>query len=113
MNVSPAMEQVTHSVSPYTWAVTGSNRRPPACKAGALPAELTARRAAHRATAQARLRRYASAALHTALGAASPYVGSSGATRALTDARVTGSPNAAAAKQRYPRRPSASVYSHA
>ena len=26
------------------WAVTGSNRRPPACKAGALPAELTARR---------------------------------------------------------------------
>ena len=27
------------------WAVTGSNRRPPACKAGALPAELTARRA--------------------------------------------------------------------
>jgi hypothetical protein len=27
------------------WAVTGSNRRPPACKAGALPAELTARMA--------------------------------------------------------------------
>ena len=27
------------------WAVTGSNRRPPACKAGALPAELTARAA--------------------------------------------------------------------
>src|SRR5436190_10906783 len=25
------------------WAVTVSNRRPPACKAGALPAELTAR----------------------------------------------------------------------
>ena len=25
------------------WAVTGSNRRPPACKAGALPTELTAR----------------------------------------------------------------------
>ena len=25
------------------WAVAGSNRRPPACKAGALPAELTAR----------------------------------------------------------------------
>ena len=24
------------------WAVTGSNRRPPACKAGALPTELTA-----------------------------------------------------------------------
>src|SRR4051794_41569242 len=24
------------------WAVPGSNRRPPACKAGALPAELTA-----------------------------------------------------------------------
>src|SRR6266545_2127414 len=36
------------------WAVTGSNRRPPACKAGALPAELTARRgqstAAHQAS---------------------------------------------------------------
>ena len=27
---------------PKRWAVTGSNRRPPACKAGALPAELTA-----------------------------------------------------------------------
>jgi hypothetical protein len=27
---------------PSRWAVTGSNRRPPACKAGALPAELTA-----------------------------------------------------------------------
>src|SRR5919201_94986 len=26
-----------------TWAVPGSNQRPPACKAGALPAELTAR----------------------------------------------------------------------
>src|SRR5579862_1954855 len=25
------------------WAVTGSNRRPPGCKPGALPAELTAR----------------------------------------------------------------------
>src|SRR5207248_4924215 len=25
------------------WAVLGSNQRPPACKAGALPAELTAR----------------------------------------------------------------------
>ena len=25
------------------WSVTGSNRRPPACKAGALPAELTPR----------------------------------------------------------------------
>jgi hypothetical protein len=29
--------------STVRWAVTGSNRRPPACKAGALPAELTAR----------------------------------------------------------------------
>src|SRR6266545_2622414 len=29
------------------WAVTGSNRRPPACKAGALPAELTARLRVH------------------------------------------------------------------
>jgi hypothetical protein len=26
------------------WAVPGSNQRPPACKAGALPAELTALR---------------------------------------------------------------------
>ena len=26
----------------WQWAVTGSNRRPPACKAGALPTELTA-----------------------------------------------------------------------
>ena len=26
---------------PRWWVVTGSNRRPPACKAGALPAELT------------------------------------------------------------------------
>jgi len=25
------------------WAVPGSNQRPPACKAGALPTELTAR----------------------------------------------------------------------
>ena len=25
------------------WIVSGSNRRPPACKAGALPAELTTR----------------------------------------------------------------------
>ena len=25
------------------WSVSGSNRRPPACKAGALPAELTPR----------------------------------------------------------------------
>ena len=36
-------------VSPFQgwqnwWAVTGSNRRHPACKAGALPAELTANR---------------------------------------------------------------------
>ncbi len=31
------------------WAVPGSNRRPPACKAGALPTELTARRAECRA----------------------------------------------------------------
>ena len=26
--------------SPYWWSQTGSNRRPPACKAGALPTEL-------------------------------------------------------------------------
>src|SRR5690242_6973284 len=32
------------AASALRWAVTGSNRRPPACKAGALPAELTARR---------------------------------------------------------------------
>src|SRR5207249_10767577 len=36
------------------WAVPGSNQRPPACKAGALPAELTAR---PRRVAQTRERR--------------------------------------------------------
>src|SRR5690606_39456592 len=29
----------------YWWRMTGSNRRPPACKAGALPAELIPRKA--------------------------------------------------------------------
>jgi hypothetical protein len=34
-----------HAPNPVTepWSVPGSNRRPPACKAGALPAELTPR----------------------------------------------------------------------
>ena len=30
-------------ISRYWWRLTGSNRRPPACKAGALPAELNPR----------------------------------------------------------------------
>ena len=34
------------------WRRTGSNRRPPACKAGALPAELRPRRDPHRETTQ-------------------------------------------------------------
>jgi hypothetical protein len=29
-----------HNLTPIWWSQTGSNRRPPACKAGALPAEL-------------------------------------------------------------------------
>jgi hypothetical protein len=29
-----------HPSKPYWWSLSGSNRRPPACKAGALPAEL-------------------------------------------------------------------------
>ncbi len=29
-----------HNITPIWWSQTGSNRRPPACKAGALPAEL-------------------------------------------------------------------------
>jgi hypothetical protein len=32
------------------WRMTGSNRRPPACKAGALPAELIPRIEIHRPT---------------------------------------------------------------
>jgi hypothetical protein len=35
------------------WAVQGSNLRPPACKAGALPAELTARAAPAKSSAHA------------------------------------------------------------
>src|SRR5207248_3742930 len=35
--------RLTCAASTAIWAVTGSNRRHPACKAGALPAELTAR----------------------------------------------------------------------
>ena len=31
----------------YEWAVLGSNQRPPACRAGALPTELTARARDH------------------------------------------------------------------
>src|SRR5690606_20827560 len=33
----------THVASYGWWRMTGSNRRPPACKAGALPAELIPR----------------------------------------------------------------------
>ena len=36
------------------WAVTGSNCRPPGCKPGALPAELTARFALHQYLSQIR-----------------------------------------------------------
>jgi hypothetical protein len=47
---SPVHSPTPHAATPRganggpadQWAVTGSNRRPPACKAGALPAELTA-----------------------------------------------------------------------
>ena len=39
----PCGNPVPITGSDSEWAVTGSNRRPPACKAGALPAELTAR----------------------------------------------------------------------
>ena len=35
-------------LQPVRWSVPGSNRRPPACKAGALPAELTPRAAPKR-----------------------------------------------------------------
>src|SRR5207248_3829152 len=40
---SPHRRSVQDPHKHHRWAVTGSNRRPPACKAGALPAELTAR----------------------------------------------------------------------
>ena len=33
-------EQVLIQIEYYWWSQAGSNRRPPACKAGALPAEL-------------------------------------------------------------------------
>ena len=33
-------EQSNFAITQYWWRMTGSNRRPPACKAGALPAEL-------------------------------------------------------------------------
>ena len=39
----PSMQEPSRSEGFRQWAVPGSNRRPPACKAGALPAELTAR----------------------------------------------------------------------
>ena len=40
----PQRPNVRHSqVLAFEWAVPGSNQRPPACKAGALPTELTAR----------------------------------------------------------------------
>ena len=35
------------AVDRLVWAVTGSNRRPPRCKRGALPTELTARDSRH------------------------------------------------------------------
>src|SRR5215468_1634240 len=36
--------RIVHAGQPTTWwRMTGSNRRPPACKAGALPAELIPR----------------------------------------------------------------------
>ena len=47
--IEPAIFGVTgrrdnrYTTAPYWWAMTGSNRRHPACKAGALPAELIAR----------------------------------------------------------------------
>src|SRR6185312_2361105 len=41
---SLACQAVTREASGGWWAVTDSNRRHPACKAGALPTELTARR---------------------------------------------------------------------
>ena len=40
---NPQTNHPTHTHSSHTevwWRMTGSNRRPPACKAGALPAEL-------------------------------------------------------------------------
>lgn len=36
----------------FWWAMAGSNHRPPACKAGALPAELIAREAVSNVTCQ-------------------------------------------------------------
>src|SRR5438045_7246588 len=39
--------RLTCAASIGIWAVQGSNLRPPACKAGALPAELTARNVLH------------------------------------------------------------------
>ncbi len=33
-------QHLAYTLTPLWWSQTGSNRRPPACKAGALPAEL-------------------------------------------------------------------------
>jgi hypothetical protein len=41
--MSTEVERPKAATSVDEWAVLGSNQRPPACKAGALPAELTAR----------------------------------------------------------------------
>src|SRR5690606_10563906 len=38
-----ALRMTTHPLDTKWWSRTGSNRRPPACKAGALPAELRPR----------------------------------------------------------------------
>ena len=40
-------EQVLIQIEYYWWSQAGSNRRPPACKAGALPAELWPRNIEH------------------------------------------------------------------
>lgn len=40
----PAHHPQRTAVARHWWRMTGSNRRPPACKAGALPAELIPRR---------------------------------------------------------------------
>src|SRR5438105_5749081 len=44
------------SLDPLWWSQTGSNRRPPACKAGALPTELWPRRRTEKQTTEDRKR---------------------------------------------------------
>ena len=43
LSCQPSCPQIRWLTPILQWAVLGSNQRPPACKAGALPAELTAR----------------------------------------------------------------------